>query len=112
MNYSKNRMWLDEKIKDLLVLGDENNQDKNKKALIAIYKKKIEPIKEIKEILEQNYRAIIKQFYLSEEFIKFKNDKRVIELNNNFIKIMNISILESNGFIKFLECRKGNLRKK
>ena len=112
VNYSKNRMWLDEKIKDLLVLGDENNQDKNKKALIAIYKKKIEPIKEIKEILEQNYRAIIKQFYLSEEFIKFKNDKRVIELNNNFIKIMNISILESNGFIKFLECRKGNLRKK
>lgn len=112
VNYSKNRKWLDEKIKDLLILGEENNQDKNKKALNTIYKKKCEPLNEIKDILEQNYRTIIEQFYLSEDFIKFKNDKRVIELNNNFMKIMNISILENNGFIKFLECRKGNLRKK
>lgn len=112
VSYSKNKMWLDEKIKNLLILGNENNQDKNQKALITIYKKKFEALNEIKDILEQSYRTIIEQFYLSEEFIKFKNDKRVIELNNNFEKIMDISILEKNGFIKFLECRKGNLRKK
>ena len=112
VSYSKNKMWLDEKIKDLLILGNENNQDKNKKALITIYKKKFEGLKEIKDILDQSYRTIIEQFYLSEEFINFKNDKRVIELNNNFVKIMDISILEKNGFIKFLECRKGNIKKK
>ena len=112
VSYSKNKRWLDEKIKDLLILGDEPNQSKNKKALKSLYKKKFEELNEIKDILEQTYRNIIKQFYLTEEFINFKNDKRVIELNEYFIKIMNISILENEGFIKFLECRKGNIRKK
>lgn len=112
VSYSKNKRWLDEKIKDLLILGDEPNQSKNKKALKSLYKKKFEELNEIKDILEQTYRNIIKQFYLTEEFINFKNDKRVIELNDYFIKIMNISILENEGFIKFLECRKGNIRKK
>ena len=112
VSYSKNKRWLDEKIKDLLIFGDEPNQSKNKKALKSLYKKKFEELNEIKDILEQTYRNIIKQFYLTEEFINFKNDKRVIELNEYFIKIMNISILENEGFIKFLECRKGNIRKK
>lgn len=112
VSYFKNKVWLDEKIKDLLVLGDEPNQTKNIKALNSIYKKKIEGLNEIKFILDQTYRTIIEQFYLSDEFINFKSDKRVIELNQYFIKIMDISILEKNGFIKFLELRKGNIRKK
>ena len=112
VSYFKNKNWLDEKIKNLLVLGDEPNQEKNIKALNSVYKRKIEGINEIKYILEQKYRTIIEQFYLSDEFIKFKNNKRVIELNKYFIKIMAISILEKNGFIKFLELRKGNIRKK
>ena len=33
VSYSKNKKWLDEKIKDLLVLGDDSNQIKNKKIL-------------------------------------------------------------------------------
>ena len=112
VSYYKNKNWLDEKIKNLLILGDEPNQEKNIKALNSIYKRKIEGLNEIKYILEQTYRNIIEQFYLSDEFIIFKNDKRVIELNKYFIKIMNISLLEKNGFIKFLELRKGNVRKK
>ena len=112
VSYFKNKNWLDEKIKNLLVLGDEPNQEKNIKALNSIYKRKIEGLNEIKYLLEQTYRTIIEQFYLSDEFINFKNDKRVNELNKYFIKIMDISILEKNGFIKFLELRKGNTRKK
>jgi len=112
VSYFKNKNWLDEKIKDLLVLGDEPNQEKNIKALKAINKRKIDGLNEIKNILDQTYRKIIEQFYLSDEFINFKNDKRVIELNQYFIKIMDISLLEKNGFIKFLELRKGNIRKK
>jgi len=112
VSYFKNKNWLDEKIKNLLVLGDEPNQEKNIKALNSIYKRKIEGLNEIKNILEQTYRTIIEQFYLSDEFIIFKNDKRVNELNKYFIKIMDISLLEKNGFIKFLELRKGNIRKK
>ena len=112
VSYSKNKAWLGEKIKDLLILGNEPNQTKNKKALKSLYKKNYEQLDEIKNILEQTYRDIIKLFYLSEEFKNFKNDKRVIELDEYFIKIMNISILKNNGFIKFLECRKGNKRKK
>ena len=112
VSYYKNKNWLDEKIKNLLVLGDEPNQEKNKKALNSLYKRKIEGLNEIKFILDQTYRTIIEQFYLSDEFNNFKNDKRVIELNKYFIKIMDISLLEKNGFIKFLELRKGNVRKK
>lgn len=112
VSYLKNKKWLDTKIKDLLILGDEPNQTKNQKALNSIYKKNYEQLNVVKNILEQSYRNIIELFYLSEEFIKFKNDKKVIEMNENFIKIMDISILEHNGFIKFLEYRKGNTRKK
>ena len=64
-------------------------------------------------MLELRYRDIIIKFYsLSNEFNKLKSDKKVKKLDNNFKKIMNISILEKNGFIEFLETRKGNNRKK
>jgi hypothetical protein len=112
VSYLKNKKWLDEKIKDLLILGDEPNQTKNKKALKSLYKKNIEELNTIKNLLEQNYRNIIELFYLSEDFIIFKNDRKIKELNNNFVKIMEVSLLEHNGFIKFLELRKGNTRKK
>lgn len=112
VSYSKNKNWLDEKIKDLLILGDEPNQIKNKKALKSISNKNGEEINKIKDILNLTYRDIIKQFYLSEDFIIFKNNKRVIELNNYFSKIMEISLLENNGFITFFEKRKGNIKKK
>ena len=112
VSYLKNKKWLDEKIKDLLILGDEPNQTKNKKALKSLYKKNFEELNAIKNLLEQNYRNIIELFYLSEDFIIFKNEQKIKELNNNFVKIMEISLLEHNGFIKFLELRKGNTRKK
>lgn len=113
VSYTKNKRWLDCKMKDLLVLGDEENQNKNRKNLKSLFKKKFEELNEIKDMLELSYRDIIGKFYcLSNEFSEFKSDKKVKELDNNFKKIMDISILEKNGFIEFLETRKGNNKKK
>jgi hypothetical protein len=112
VSYSKNKKWLDEKIKDLLVLGDDSNQIKNKKALKSIFNKNFEEINKIKEILNLTYRKIIELFYLSEDFIIFKQKLKIKELNDNFYKIMNISLFDNGGLIKFFEMRKGNTKKK
>jgi hypothetical protein len=106
VTYNQNKEWLKYKMKDLLLLGDEDNQVKNQKNINIIYKKK--ELSEIKNILESDYENIIQEFYLSDEFNKLKNDDKIKELNNNFIKIMKISLLDNNGFIQFYETRKGN----
>ena len=112
VNYTQNKLWLKCKMKDLLLLGEEENQIKNKKAIKSLYKKDIRELNEIKDMLESDYRDIIKKFYLSEEFIKFRDDPRVKELDINFKKIMNINLLNDFCFISFFETRKGNNKKK
>ena len=112
VNYTQNKLWLRCKMKDLLLLGEEENQIKNKKAIKSLYKKDIRELNEIKDMLESDYKDIIKKFYLSEEFIKFRDDPRVKELDINFKKIMNINLLNDFGFISFFEKRKGNNKKK
>ena len=110
VSYTQNQIWLNQSMKYLLTLGEEENQEKNKKALELIYKKKGAEFEEIKFLLELTYKEIIERFYLSEYFEKFKNEK-IVRLNDNFTKIMNISLLEQNGFINFLYTRKGNQKK-
>ena len=109
VTYNKNKEWLKNKMKDLLLIGDEENQTKNQKSINIIYKKK--ELNEIKDMLELNYENIIQEFYLSDEFNKLRNDTKIIELNNNFTKIMKISLLDNNGLIQFYETRKGNNKK-
>ena len=106
VTYSQNKEWLKYKMKDLLLLGDEDNQIKNDKSINIIYKKN--ELNEIKDMLELNYENIIQDFYLSDEFNKLKNNDKIKELNNHFMKIMKISLLENNGFIQFYETRRGN----
>ena len=108
VSYQKNKEWLNEKMKNLLVLGDEPNQEKNERALRSLYKKKEVEYKEIKDLLELSYRDIIKRFYLSKYYEEFKKDKKIIKNDENFRQIMNISLLEPNGFIHFINTRKGN----
>lgn len=108
VSYQKNKEWLNEKMKNLLVFGDEPNQEKNEKALRSLYKKKEEEYNEIKDILELSYKDIIKRFYLSKYFNEFKKDEKIIEKDENFRQIMNISLLEPDGFIHFINSRKGN----
>ena len=111
VSYAENKKWLGEKIKNLLVLGDQPNQTKNEKTLKSIYKRKEEEFIEIKNILELTYKEIIERFYLSEYFEDFKKDKKNAVLNENFMKIMNISLLDKNGFINFILSRKANKEK-
>ena len=111
VSYNQNQIWLNETMKYLLTLGDDENQEKNKKALESIYKKKEAEFNEIKFLLESTYKEIIERFYFSEYFEKFKKDTKIVKLNDNFTKIMNISLLEPNGFINFLYTRKGNQKK-
>ena len=98
-------------MRDLLLLGEEENQIKNEKGIKSLYKKNKIELNEIKKMLESSYEEIIKKFYLSKEFDEFKEDKRVKELDFNFEKVMNMSLLENYGFIKFFETRRGNNRK-
>ena len=108
VSYSENQKWLNEKMKDLLVLGNESNQLKNEKTLKSIYKRKEEEFNEIKNLLELTYKDIIQRFYRSSFFEDFKKQQKIIQLNENFKNIMNNSILEVDGFIHFICTRKGN----
>ena len=108
VSYSENQKWLNEKMKDLLVLGNESNQLKNEKTLKSIYKRKEDEFNEIKNLLELTYRDIIQRFYRSNFFEDFKKQQKIIQLNENFKNIMNNSILEVDGFIYFICTRKGN----
>ena len=111
VTYNQNKIWLNEKIKDLLILGDEPNQNKNEKSLISLYNKKNEVFNEIKNLLELTYKEIIERFYLSKYFEEFKKDKDILLLNENFQRVKNISILDKNGFIDFIYKEKGNIKK-
>jgi len=108
VSYSENKKWLNEKMKDLLILGSEPNQLKNEKALKSIYRRKEEEFNEIKYLLELTYKDIIQRFYRSNFFEDFKKQQKIMQLNENFKTIMNNSILEVDGFIHFICTRKGN----
>ena len=108
VSYSENQKWFNEKMKDLLVLGSEPNQLKNEKALKSIYKRKEEEFNEIKYLLELSYKEIIQRFYRSNFFENFKKQQKIIQLNENFKKVMNNSILDQDGFINFICSRRGN----
>ncbi len=112
VSYNANKIWLNTKIEELLIYGEETNQLKNKKALESLYKKKDKKFDKIKKILGFTYETIIENFYESNYFIMFKKKERIMELDNIFKKIMGISLLEKNGFINFLKFRKGNTKKK
>ena len=70
VSYTQNKKWLKYKMKDLILIGDEENQKKNKKAINSLSKKNLIELNEIKDMLESSYEDMIKGFYLSEEFNK------------------------------------------
>lgn len=106
--YNQNKEWLNKKMKDLLVFGGKSNQEKNEKALKSLFKRKEIEFEEIKNLLDMTYKEIIERFYLSKYFDEFKDDEKNIQANDEFVKIMNISLFDQNGFITFLLTRKGN----
>ena len=112
VTYNQNKEWLNEQMKDLLILGGEANQEKNRKALASLYNKKDVEFNEIKGLLELTYKEIIEKFYLSKYFKEFSKSQDIIRLNEEFFKVMNFSLLEQNGYINFLNSRKGNKKNK
>ena len=108
VNYEENKKWLAEKVKNLLILGNEKNQIKNEKSLVILFNKKGEEFIKIKNLMEITYRELIEKFYESEYFDQFKKDNKVIEMDGYFKSVMNLSILEKNGFIDFIISRRGN----
>jgi hypothetical protein len=112
VTYNQNKKWLNEKMKDLLILGGETNQKKNQKALNSLYRKKEVEFNEIKDLLELTYKEVIERFYLSKYFEDFSQKEENITLNEEFFKIMHYSLLEQNGFINFINSRKGNNKEK
>ena len=110
--YNQNKKWLNEKIKDLLILGGEKNQEKNQKSLNSLYKKKDVEYNEIKNLLDLTYKEIIERFYLSKYFEDFATNEDNIKLNEEFFKVMHFSLMDQNGFINFLNSRKGNNKDK
>ena len=64
-------------------------------------------------MLELSYRDVIEKFYcFYDEFNKFKNDPRVKELDDNFKKIMDISILEKMDLLNFQRLGKAIIKEK
>ena len=112
VTYNKNQKWLNEKMKNLLILGGEEKQKKNQKALNSLYRRKDVEFNEIKYLMELTYKEVIERFYLSNYFQEFSKIEENIKLNEEFYKIMHFSLLEPNGFINFINSRKGNNKKK
>ena len=111
VTYNQNKEWLNEKMRNLLILGGEANQEKNEKALKSLHRRKEEEFDEIKNLLEMNYKEVIERFYSTKYFDEFKSNQKNIKSDEEFNKIMKISLLEKNGFITFLLSRKGNKEK-
>lgn len=114
VSYSKNICWLNQKMKDLLIYGEEKNQIKNKKSLkLLMNKRGNKEIEKIKEMLEISYEKFLEIFYESKSFENLvKNNKEIIEMDKTFKKIMGKSLLDKNGFIEFMYSRKGNCNHK
>ena len=74
----------------------------------SLYRKKEIEFNEIKQLFELTYKEIIERFYLSNYFEEFSKKEENIILDEEFFKIMHFSLLEQNGFINFLNSRKGN----
>ncbi len=102
-----NYEFLSYQLKDILVIGqkDNNLQSKNLFNIEKIfdYKKCPEETKKIKDFLNKNYEEIIKLFYESEMFQKFKNNELTKFFNNGIEKEKKLSLLEDYGLIKLFK---------
>ena len=102
--------FLSFKVKKVFTYGKEegNRQDKNEENLSRIleYKKHPEQTKKIKEFLDLTYEDIIKLFYKSSNFEKFKNSKLTQFFDDGIKSQKKISLLEDDGLLKLFEMTK------
>ena len=102
-----NFQFLSFDLKQILTFGktDENLQGNNYKKILEIseYKKHPEKKKEIIDFLSLKYEEIIKLFYKSKKFQKFKENEMTKFLADGIKKEKNISLLEDDGLIKLFK---------
>ena len=101
-----NFQFLSYDLKQILTLGktDENLQGNNDTKISEIMEyKNYEKKKEIIEFLSLKYEDIIKLFYKSEKFQKFKKNEITKFFNEGIKKEKNISLLEDFGLIKLFK---------
>ena len=101
-----NFQFLSYDLKQILTLGktDENLQGNNDTKISEIMEyKNYEKKKEIIEFLSLKYEDIIKLFYKSEKFQKFKENEITKFFNEGIKKEKNISLLEDFGLIKLFK---------
>ena len=101
-----NFQFLSYDLKQILTLGktDENLQGNNDTKISEIMEyKNYEKKKEIIEFLSLKYEDIIKLFYKSEKFQKFKENEITKFFNEGIQKEKNISLLEDFGLIKLFK---------
>lgn len=102
-----NYQFLSYDLKSVFTHGktDENRQGCNDEIFskISNYKKCPEKIKIIENFLSLRYKDIIKLFYQSDNFKKFKENELTIFFSDGIKKEKNISLLEEDGLIKLFE---------
>ena len=102
-----NFQFLSFDLKQILTFGktDENLQGNNYKKILEIleYKKHPEKNKEIIDFLSLKYEEIIKLFYKSKKFQKFKENEMTKFFADGIKKEKNISLLEDDGLIKLFK---------
>ena len=102
-----NFQFLSFDLKQILTFGktDENLQGNNYKKILEIleYKKHPEKKKEIIDFLSLKYEEIIKLFYKSKKFQKFKENEMTKFFADGIKKEKNISLLEDDGLIKLFK---------
>ena len=111
-----NYKFLSYNLKDIFTIGKETEdlQKKNHEAIMKIldYFSKIgndrlsENDKLVKEFLEMNYEDLIKKFYDSDEFIKFKEDYMTQYFDEGTKKQEGFSLLEDYGLIRLFKMLK------
>ena len=102
-----NFQFLSFDLKQILTFGktEENLQGNNDKKIMEIleYKKHPEKKKEIIDFLSLKYEEIIKLFYKSQKFNKFKENEMTKFFADGIKKEKNISLLEDDGLIKLFK---------
>ena len=114
--YKDNKIFLNLKIKDILIIGiDSNknsNQKKNKENIEFIEKlgEKEEKMKELIQFLNITMEESVSIFYKSEQFLNFKNSTQARINDNKFYNEKKFSLLENNGFIFLIKNYNGNIK--
>lgn len=99
---SRNKAFLNMKIKDILcIYNPKTKNDKVNKAKMEIIYKDPERNKKVIMYLEQTFEDSLRNYYVSEEFEKFKDLSRTKDYDKTFYKLTSISLLNKNGLIEY-----------